>query len=447
MEDLFAQDGPVYPENPLAERMRPDSLEDIVGQEHLLAKGSVLRRAVDGDRLFSMILWGPPGCGKTSLARVLAKETKKGFVQISAVFSGVQEVRKIIEEARSRRRMQGRGTLLFVDEIHRFNKAQQDAFLQHVEEGLITLIGATTENPSFEVIAALLSRCKVLVLQPVSKEACTGVLKRALLDAEKGLGRLGVAAGDDVLALLAEMADGDMRAALSGLEMAVFHCLGDGSRRERVIIKEDVAAVFGDRVLRHDKAGDSHFNLISAFHKSMRGSDPDGALYWLFRMLEAGDDPLYLARRMVRFASEDVGMADPGALALALSAMESYRFLGSPEGEGALAQAAVYLATAPKSNAVYMAQKAVVARIRETGAPPVPLHIRNAPTGLMADLGYGREYRYAHDFKDAYVPQDYLPEDLLQDRYYTPTDRGYEKLVAQRMDGWRRIREADRKKP
>ncbi|MCW7752404.1 replication-associated recombination protein A [Desulfobotulus sp. H1] len=446
MEDLFARDSMADPEKPLAERMRPDSLEDVAGQDHLLSEGSVLRRAVQEDRLFSMILWGPPGCGKTTLARILAKETRKGFVQISAVFSGVQEVRKIIEEARTRRRMQGRGTLLFVDEIHRFNKAQQDAFLQHVEEGLITLIGATTENPSFEVIAALLSRCRVLVLHPVSGDACVTVLRRALADGERGLGRLGVAAADSELALLAEMADGDMRAALSGLEMAVFHCLGDGSRRERVVTKEDVAAVFGDRVLRHDKAGDSHFNLISAFHKSMRGSDPDGALYWLFRMLEAGEDPLYLARRMVRFASEDVGMADPGALALALSALESYRFLGSPEGEGALAQAAVYLATAPKSNAVYMAQKAVVARIRETGAPPVPLHIRNAPTRLMADLGYGREYRYAHDFTDAYVPQEYLPEDLLQDRYYHPTDRGYEKLVGQRMDGWRRIREAARKK-
>jgi putative ATPase len=444
MDDLFEASSDS--EKPLAERMRPETLEDLVGQEHLLGEGAVLRRAIREDRLFSMILWGPPGCGKTSLARILAKESRKAFVQISAVFSGVREVRAIIEEARGRRRMQGRGTLLFVDEIHRFNKAQQDAFLKHVEEGLITLIGATTENPSFEVIAALLSRCRVLVLNPVSEEACVRVLQRALTE-ERGLGRLGIGAEESELNQMAGIAGGDLRTALSGLEMAAFHCLGRGDGGGvRRILKEDVVAAFGDRVLRHDKAGDSHFNLISAFHKSLRGSDPDAALYWLFRMLEGGEDPLYLARRMVRFASEDVGMADPGALAMALSAMESYRFLGSPEGEGALAQAAVYLATAAKSNAVYVAQKAVVARIRDTGAPPVPLHIRNAPTQLMENLGYGREYRYAHDYKDAYVPQEYLPEDLKGDSYYHPSDRGYEKLVAQRMEHWRRLRDEARKK-
>lgn len=448
MQDLFSSENRDAGEAaPLAERMRPRTLDEILGQEKLLSADSLLKRAIAEGRLFSMILWGPPGCGKTSLARILAKETQKAFVQISAVFSGVADIKKIIEEARRIRSMKGRGTLLFVDEIHRFNKAQQDAFLQHVEEGLITLIGATTENPSFEIIPALLSRCRVLVLQPVSREASVLALKQALEDRERGLGNLQVSASDAVLSNIAAFADGDLRTAFFGLEMAVFHCLGDGKRKEaRTLLAEDVAKAFGDRVLRHDKAGDSHYNLISAFHKSMRGSDPDAALYWLFRMLEGGDDPLYLARRMVRFASEDVGMADPGALSMALSAMESYRFLGSPEGETALAQAAVYLATAPKSNAVYAAQSKVVARIRETGAPPVPIHIRNAPTGLMKDLGYGKEYLYAHDFKDAIVSQEYMPEGLEGESFYEPTDRGYENVVSKRLEAWRKIQKQSGKK-
>lgn len=442
MQDLFSpREQETMEGKPLAERMRPRNLDEILGQEALLSGDSLLRRALLEDRLFSMILWGPPGCGKTSLARILAKETRKSFVQISAVFSGVAEVKKIIEEARRLKSTRGQGTLLFVDEIHRFNKAQQDAFLQHVEEGLITLIGATTENPSFEIIPALLSRCRVLVLHPVSREASILALKRALEDRERGLGNLEIHASEEALSSMALLADGDLRTAFSGLEMAVFHCLGDGGREKpRTLSKEDVAAAFGDRVLRHDKAGDSHYNLISAFHKSMRGSDPDAALYWLFRMLEGGEDPLYIARRMVRFASEDVGMADPGALSMALAAMESYRFLGSPEGEIALAQATLYLATAPKSNAVYMAQNEVVACIRKTGAPPVPLHIRNAPTRLMKDLGYGKEYLYAHDFKDAFVSQEYMPQGLEGKNFYRPTDRGYENMVSKRMEAWRKTR-------
>lgn len=443
MDDLFdfSADQATRGERPLAEKMRPESLSEMVGQAHILGKGALIPSAIAEDRMFSMIFWGPPGCGKTTLARIIARETRMWFVQISAVLSGVKQVREVIEEARNQKLMQRRRTLLFVDEIHRFNKAQQDAFLQHVEDGLITLIGATTENPSFEVIPALLSRCRVFTLHPAAVEDLVVVLGRALTDEKRGLGRLHLTAEEEALTLLAGMADGDFRAALGGLEMAAFHRMAAaGPEGERRILREDVAAVFQQRNLRFDKSGDQHFDTISAFHKSMRGSDPDGALYWMFRMLAAGEDPLYVARRMVRFASEDVGMADPGALSVALHAMEAYRFLGSPEGEGALAQAAAYLATAPKSNSVYMAQKQIMERIGETGALPVPMHIRNAPTKLMAELGYNKGYKYAHDYEGGYVAQEYLPEPLRSDRYYRPTDRGYEQVVNQRMAAWEQVK-------
>jgi len=362
---------------PLADRMRPKTLDELVGQEHLTAKGSLLQKAIEGDRVFSILLWGPPGCGKTTLAGIIANETKSEFVSVSAVLSGIKDIRQIIEQAKKRRMLYKKQTILFVDEIHRFNKAQQDAFLHHVEKGLITLVGATTQNPSFEV------------------------------------------------------PDGDARIALANLETAVLHFAG-----EKQITSRDVETAIEKKSLLYDKAGEEHFNLISAFIKSMRGSDPDAAVYWLERMLMAGDDPYYMLRRMIRFATEDIGMADPGALTMALNAGESYRILGHPEGDDVLFQAAIYLATAPKSNAVYMAHKQVKKTIQKTGYSPVPLHIRNAPTKLMKDLDYGKGYKYAHDYKDAFAPQSFLPDTLDDRRFYFPTDRGYEKTVKQGLETW-----------
>jgi putative ATPase len=428
-------------QRPLAERMRPRRLTEFVGQAQLTGEGALIRRVVEEDRVFSMILWGPPGCGKTTLARIMARETQSHFVQFSAVLSGIKEIRGVIETARDQLRMHRRRTVLFVDEIHRFNKAQQDAFLQHVESGLITLIGATTENPSFEVIAPLLSRCRVLTLNRLSEEDIDAIVAQALADTERGLGGQGVALDDDARRHLRRIADGDARSALNSLEIAASLAAsagavapgGAGAHITLAVLQQAVQK----KALVYDKAGEEHYNLISALHKSLRGSDPDAALYWLARMLEAGEDPLYLARRMVRFASEDVGNADPAALGVALDAMEAYRFLGSPEGELALAQAAVYLAAAPKSNSLYSAYGRVREAVAATGSLPVPLHIRNAPTGLMKGLGYGRGYRYAHDFEDALAPQEYLPAELAGRRFYQPTDRGFEKTICERLERWR----------
>jgi putative ATPase len=435
---------------PLAERMRPKCLDEFVGQEDIVGRGVLLRNAIEKDRIFSMILWGPPGCGKTTLAGIIAQETRSHFVQLSAVFSGVKEIRTVIEDAKNQQRLYRKRTVLFVDEIHRFNKAQQDAFLKHVENGLITLIGATTENPSFEVIPALLSRCRVITLTAVSPDEMAVILDRAVKDKNRGLGEMNLDLSREALLHLTEMADGDVRTALNGLEITASVFISEretsDSDSSRHIMLRDVENAFQKKALRYDKAGEEHYNLISAFHKSLRGSDPDAALYWLGRMLSAGEDPFYIARRMVRFASEDVGNADPYALQVAMNAMEAYRFLGLPEGELSLAQAAVYLATAPKSNSIYTAYNTVKKVIEQTGTLPVPLHIRNAPTKLMKNLGYGKDYRYAHDYKGGYVPQEHLPEKLQGQVYYSPMDRGYEKIVKHRLDGWRKMKSAQRSK-
>jgi putative ATPase len=428
---------------PLADRMRPRNLDEFIGQAHAVGKGTLIRRAVLEDRIFSMILWGPPGCGKTTLARIFAMQTHSYFVHFSAVLSGVKEIRSVVDQAKNQQRLYRKKTVLFVDEIHRFNKAQQDAFLHHVESGLITLIGATTENPSFEVIAPLLSRCRVIVLNSLSPEDIATILKNALQDKERGLGNMNLAMDEDALSHLSKIADGDARTALNSLETAAFLTTSPDEPSEeapgRITIKGVMKAI-ARKPLLYDKSGEEHYNLISAFHKSLRGSDPDAAAYWLARMLAAGEDPFYIARRMVRFASEDVGNADPRALELALSAMEAFRFLGHPEGELALLQAAVYLATAPKSNSIYTAYGAVRAAIDQHGALPVPLHIRNAPTSLMKEIGYGKGYRYAHDYPDAYVPQDYLPEQLKGRSFYKPTDRGYEKKIKEGLDRWKSLK-------
>lgn len=424
---------------PLADRMRPETLDEFIGQDHILGEGSLLRRAIEEDTLFSLILWGPPGVGKTTLARIIAGETKSHFETFSAVLSGVKEIRAVIDEAKSQLKYHQKRTILFVDEIHRFNKAQQDAFLHHVESGLITLIGATTENPSFEVIAPLLSRVRVMVLKPYTEEELFLILQRAMTDSECGYGLLKLKIEDDAVKHIVWTADGDARTLLNNLEASVALATNrDGS--VGTITKTVVEKALQKKALQYDKRGEEHYNLISAFHKSLRGSDPDAALYWLGRMLEAGEDPLYVARRMVRFASEDVGNADPQALSVAMAAMQAFHFIGLPEGELALAQAAVYLATAPKSNALYSGYGRVKGAIRKTGTLPVPLHIRNAPTKLMKEFGYGEDYKYAHDYEDAYVPQDYLPDTLTGQTYYTPTDRGYEKIIKQRLDAWKRIK-------
>ncbi len=427
---------------PLADRMRPRCLSEYVGQAHLLGEDSLLRRAIEEDRLFSMIFWGPPGSGKTTLARIIARETSSHFTSFSAVLSGVKEIRAVVEEAVAQRGEHRTKTILFVDEIHRFNKAQQDAFLPHVESGLITLIGATTENPSFEVIAPLLSRSRVMVLKPFTEEELAIIIHSALRDEERGLGKLQVQIDPEALEVMIWSADGDARTALNNLEAAVSLVM-DAATGERLLTRDTVARALQKKALQYDKGGEEHYNLISAFHKSLLGSDPDAALYWLARMLAAGEDPLYVARRMVRFATEDVGNADPRALAVAMDAMQAFHFLGSPEGELALVQAAVYLATAPKSNALYVAYGRVQETIRRTGTLPVPLHIRNAPTKLMKELDYGKDYKYAHDYRDAYVAQDYLPRELAatQTRFYSPTDRGYEKTIGERLAFWRRLRE------
>jgi putative ATPase len=416
--------------------MRPRTLEEFVGQAHLLGEGKVLRVALEQGEVPSLILWGPPGTGKTSLAMLIASRVKAAFTPFSAVSSGIKEIKEVIGEADRRLRGAGQRTILFVDEIHRFNKAQQDAFLPHVERGTITLIGATTENPSFEVIAPLLSRAKVVVLHPLSEADIRLIVDRALTDTDRGLGKSRLQVPEDALAAITGWANGDARAALNLLDLSAR--LARASDQPRVISLAIVQEAAQKRSLLYDKAGEEHYNLISALHKSLRGSNPDAALYWLARMLASGEDPLYIARRLVRFASEDIGNADPSALSLAVAAKEAYHFLGTPEGELALAQCVTYLATAPKSNAVYAAFGEAQADVASAPAEPVPLHIRNAPTRLMKELGYGEGYKYAHDYEGAYAEQDYMPESLRGRVYYRPTDRGLEAEIRKRLAAWRR---------
>ncbi len=420
---------------PLAERMRPRRLEDVVGQQKLLSPGRFLRRVIEKDQVPSLILWGPPGTGKTTIASVIARTCGANFVALSAVLSGVKEVRQVLGEAEYQRRVFSRSTILFVDEIHRFNKAQQDAFLPHVEKGSITLIGATTENPSFEVISPLLSRSRVVVLEALSEADLVHLLRRALENEEQGLGSFRFSCDEEVLSLIARHADGDARVALNALEVAASLIEG---RESPGLTPEVVREALQKKALLYDKAGEEHFNLISALHKSLRNSDPDAALYWLARMLEAGEDPLYVARRMVRFASEDVGLADPGALGRAIDGLRAFQFLGLPEGKLALAQVAIGLALAPKSNSVYRAYAGAVQDLDSSRNEPVPLHLRNAPTGLMKDLGYGAGYKSAHDAPEAVTTMACLPENLSGRRYYEATDRGHEARLKQRLA---RIRE------
>lgn len=421
---------------PLADRMRPTDLVGFSGQDHLLASGKPLRQAIDTGRLHSMVFWGPPGTGKTTLARLVASRSGSHFLNLSAVLAGVKDIREAVAEAQALRRVENRGTVLFIDEVHRFNKAQQDAFLPHVEDGTLTFIGATTENPSFELNNALLSRARVYCLKPLASEEVTAVLQRALDDPVHGLGNLDLVLSAEGARLLADCADGDARRALNLLELAV------ELSPEGVINAETVAEVVTGHVRRFDKGGDLFYDQISALHKSIRGSAPDAALYWLARMIDGGCDPLYIARRLVRMASEDIGNADPRALALAVAAWDTQQRLGSPEGELALAQAAVYLACAAKSNAVYLAWNAALADARRSGTAEVPLHLRNAPTRLMKELGHGRAYRYAHDEPEAYAAgETYFPESMGERRYYAPPDRGLEIRIGEKLE---RLRALDR---
>jgi len=424
---------------PLADRMRPRNLDEYVGQQHLLAPGKPLRIQIERDDPASMIFWGPPGVGKTTLARIIAGVTRASFIQFSAVLSGIKEIKQVMVDAEKAAKF-GSRTILFIDEIHRFNKAQQDAFLPYVEHGTIRLIGATTENPSFEIISALLSRCRVYTLQPLTEDELITLLRRALTD-ERGLAKDHLTADDEAITLMASYASGDARTAYNALEIAGRLA---ATKPDRRITREIATEALQKRVLLYDKSGEQHYDLISALHKSIRNSDVDASLYWLGRMLAAGEDPLYVARRLVRMASEDVGLAAPEALNLTLSARDAMDFLGSPEGELALAQAAAYLALAPKSNAVYTAWGAVTEDIENTRAEPVPLHLRNAPTKLMRDLNYGKDYQYAHDIEGKVAGMDCLPESLRDRRYYHPTNEGREKLLKQRMEEIERIRDSNR---
>jgi putative ATPase len=423
---------------PLAARMRPKTLDQFLGQEHLLGPGKALGDLIRRGDVGSCIFWGPPGSGKTTLAKIIANYTDRQFEPFSAVTEGVARVREIIKEAEERLKYHGQGTILFCDEIHRFNKGQQDAFLPWVENGIITLIGATTENPSFELTGALLSRCRVFVLEPLTEQHIRTVIERAL--GGSGKEDEGRVIREDAIELLVQHAQGDARRALNTLEAVLKHIQGSPSPIPRPASPDVIRQVLEKPLPVYDKAGEQHFNLISALHKAVRGSDADGALYWLARMLAGGEDPLYIARRLVRMAIEDIGLADPRALTVSLAAKDAYHFLGSPEGELALAEAAIYLATAPKSNRAYTAFGDAQAAAQTHPAEPVPLHIRNAPTGLMKGLGYGEGYKYAHDFDQAYVPQEYLPESLRGAKWYEPAEAGYEKTVKERMAWWQRLR-------
>ncbi len=423
---------------PLAARMRPKSLDQFLGQEHLLGPGQALGDLIRRGDVGSCIFWGPPGSGKTTLAKIIANYTERHFEPFSAVTEGVGRVREIIREAEERRNYQGQGTILFCDEIHRFNKAQQDAFLPWVENGIVTLIGATTENPSFELTGALLSRCRVFVLEPLSDDHIRTVIQRALEQAGNEKRETGNVVADDAMDALVRHAQGDARRALNTLEAVLKHV--NVSRVPFPVSRDTVMQVLERPLPVYDKSGEQHFNLISALHKAVRGSDVEGALYWLARMLAGGEDPLYLARRLVRIASEDVGLADPRALTVALAAKDAYHFLGSPEGELALAEATIYLATAPKSNRAHAAFGRAMEAAEQHPAEPVPLHIRNAPTGLMKDLGYGAGYKYAHDSDQAYIPQEYLPDALRGAKWYEPTEFGHEKTVKERIEWWEKLK-------
>jgi putative ATPase len=420
---------------PLADRMRPRTLDEFVGQEHILGPGKPLRVQIERDDTGSLIFWGPPGVGKTTLAKIIAGMTHAEFIEFSAVLAGIKEIKQVMADA-ERARQYGTRTIVFVDEVHRFNKAQQDAFLPYVEKGSIRLIGATTENPSFEVISALLSRCRVYVLQPLSEEQIVGLLRRALSDKDRGLGELNVAADDDALKKIATYSSGDARSAYNALEVAATLAI-EGDKRITEAIATDALQ---KRVLMYDKSGEEHYNLISALHKSVRNSDPDAALYWLARMLEAGEDGLYIARRVVRMASEDIGLADPNALAITLTARDAYDFLGMPEGSLALAQAVVYLCAAPKSNALETAYHAVLQDVEQTAQDPVPLHLRNAPTGLMKKIGYGKGYQYAHNLEEKVADMQCLPDNLKDRTYYHPTDEGIEKRIKARLEEIRKLK-------
>jgi putative ATPase len=420
---------------PLAARMRPQTFAEFVGQEHLVADGRVLRKCIEADKLPSMVFWGPPGSGKTTLAHIIANVTRAQFSPLSAVSAGVADLRSVIGEAKKRLKSSGQRTILFVDEIHRFNKAQQDAVLPFVENGTVTFIGATTENPSFEVIAPLLSRCRVFRLNLLSDEEVRLIVERAIKNVEKGLGKFRITINEEALRHLVTTSNGDARVALNALEMAAFATLPDASG-SRSIGLPAIEEALQHRALLYDKSGDQHYDLISALHKSLRGSDPDAALYWLGRMLEAGEDPLYIARRLVRFASEDVGVADPQALVIAVAAQQAVHFVGLPEGNLALAEAVVYLATAPKSNSLYQAYSRVQEDIQQGRNEPVPLHLRNPVTDLMRRMGHGQGYKYAHDYPDHFVRQQNLPPSLQGKHYYVPTEQGYEKEIANRLKKW-----------
>ena len=422
---------------PLADRMRPQTLDEFIGQEELLAPGKPLRVQIERDDLTSLLLWGPPGCGKTTLARIIARTTKSEFLPFSAVMSGIKEIKEVMAKAEATRRY-GKRTIVFVDEVHRFNRAQQDAFLPHVEAGNILLIGATTQNPSFEVIAPLLSRMKVYVMKAHSKEQVVMLLERALVDSARRLGAEKVSVSMEILERIAVLANGDARSAYNTLE-ALAMGTAPGADGRRMVTQERLEDVLQRKLLPYDKSGEEHFNLISALHKSVRNSDPDASLYWIARMLESGEDPLYIARRLVRMASEDIGLAEPHAVQVTIAAMQAFELLGPPEGNLALAQAAVYLALAPKSNAVYRAYGEVGEDLQSTMAEPVPLHIRNAATGLMKNLGYGKGYQYAHDSEEKVTDMTCLPESLAGRIYYRPTDQGFEARIRQRLEEIRRI--------
>jgi putative ATPase len=439
VDDLFHQDREQQQDRPLAERMRPRSLADVVGQQHLLAEGKLLRQLIETDQLGSLIFWGPPGTGKTSLGQVIANSTRSRFIFFSAVLGSIKEVREILAEAKNQRAYHSRRTLLFVDEIHRFNKAQQDAFLPAVEKGDITLIGATTENPSFEVNSALLSRSRVFVLEPLDRLSIKQLLQRALSE-ERGLAARHLQISEEALDFLADRADGDARVALGALEVAAAGAAN--ASIDLALAQESLQK----KALLYDKGAEEHYNVISAFIKSMRGSDPDAALYWLARMLEAGEDPLFIVRRMVIFASEDIGNADPRALQMALAVQQAVHFVGLPEARINLAQGVTYLATAPKSNASYLGIKQAQAEVRNSGALPVPKHIRNAPTRLMQELDYGKGYQYAHDHAGGLAVQQHLPDALKDACFYRPTERGYEKLIGERLAFIRNQRTQEKEK-
>ena len=441
MTDLFSSDIA----SPLAERMRPRTLDEFRGQREIVGEGKVLQRIIEKGRLeSSLIFWGPPGCGKTTLAHIIANSIEARFVFFSAVTSGIAEVRRIIAEAESILKMNGKRTVLFVDEIHRFNKAQQDAFLPHIESGTVVLIGATTENPSFEVISPLLSRSRVFILKPLEKDEVAEIVTEAISDRERGVGLKEIEITDEALDYLSRFSFGDARTALNTVEMAVESFWNPGKELE--ITRDIVEECMQKKNMLYDKDGEQHFNLISALHKSLRGSDPDASLYWLARMLEAGEDPLYIARRLVRFASEDIGNADPDALALTINMMKAVKFIGLPECKLAMAQAVLYLAAAPKSNSVYTAYSSAASDVKEYGPLPVPVWLRNAPTSFMKDIGYGEDYRYPHDHSEGVVDQEYFPEGIEKSRYYRPVQRGFEREIIKRIRYWRNLRESKKNK-